>query len=327
MKLRVPFLQFPLLFNAEALAAEIHGIDKSAWRPHPQGFPGNDALALISTGGDPNSDALSGSMRPTEHLQRCPYLMQVLDSVGATWGRTRLMRLSGQAEVTQHVDVNYYWRERVRVHVPIVTQPTVRFLCGDAQINMRAGECWIFDTWRMHNVINDHALARIHLVADTVGGAGFWENVTHGRPHDRDIPGWRPRRIEPDANKRPSLDFESVNAPTVMSPWEVREHIVFMLGEVIPHPQLPLVQQALWTFARRWHGLWSCHGEDFAGWPRYRSLIESTRQDLIANGIKELGLRNGVPLGQAIESCIFEPGLADRGVYVDAEYRRQQGTT
>jgi hypothetical protein len=57
-----------------------------------------------------------------------------------------------------------------------VTQPTVRFTCGDAEVNMRAGECWIFDTWRMHNVVNDHALPRIHLVADTVGGtvSGSW---------------------------------------------------------------------------------------------------------------------------------------------------------
>ena len=108
------------------------------------------------------------------------------------------MRLSGQAEVTPHVDVNYYWRERVRVHVPIVTQPTVRFTCGDAQINMRAGECWIFDTWRMHNVVNDHALPRIHLVADTVGGMGFWQLVARARPHTRVSADWQPVFVAPD---------------------------------------------------------------------------------------------------------------------------------
>ena len=135
---------------------------------------------------------------PTRHLERCPYLQQVLHSIGATWGRTRLMRLSGQAEVTPHVDVNYYWRERVRVHVPIVTQPTVRFTCGDAEINMRAGECWIFDTWRMHNVVNDHALPRIHLVADTVGGIGFWQLVARARPHARVSADWQPAFVPPD---------------------------------------------------------------------------------------------------------------------------------
>ena len=69
-------------------------------------------------------------MAPTPHLLACPYLMQVLDAIGATWGRSRLMRLSGAAEVTPHVDTDYYWRDHMRVHVPIVTQPTVRFLCG-----------------------------------------------------------------------------------------------------------------------------------------------------------------------------------------------------
>ena len=73
------------------------------------------------------------------------------------------MRLSGHAEVTPHADIDYYLREHVRVHVPIVTQPTVRFACGDAEVNMAAGECWIFDTWRMHHVVT--ALLLTGLVA------------------------------------------------------------------------------------------------------------------------------------------------------------------
>ena len=104
--------------------------------------------------------------------------MQALDSIGATWGRSRLMRLSGAAEVTPHVDTDYYWRDHMRVHVPIVTQPTVRFQCGDEAVNMAAGECWIFDTWSLHSVHNDATQARIHLVADTVGGG--WHDHSDG---------------------------------------------------------------------------------------------------------------------------------------------------
>ena len=221
MKMQVPFMQLPICFDAAALRAEVEAIDPSAWRPHPQGYAGNDALTLIATDGDPASDAASGPMRPTKHLQRSPYLQRVLASIGGTWGRTRLMRLSGHAEVMPHVDVNYYWRERIRVHVPIVTQPTVRFVCGGEQVNMREGECWIFDTWRQHHVVNDHVLPRIHLVADTVGGTEFWRHVRNARPNGRDLPGWSPRLVEP-GGAPPALDFESQNLPTVMTPWEIR---------------------------------------------------------------------------------------------------------
>src|SRR3546814_6037001 len=68
-------------------------------------------------------------MRPTPWLQQCPYIMQVMDALGATWGRSRLMRLSGRSQLAAHVDTNYYWQERMRVHVPIVTTPAVRFHC------------------------------------------------------------------------------------------------------------------------------------------------------------------------------------------------------
>ncbi|HKS58363.1 MAG TPA: sulfotransferase, partial [Steroidobacteraceae bacterium] len=326
MKLQHPFLQLPLSFDAAALAAEVGAIAESDWRPHPQGYPGNDALTLITTGGDPESDAVAGPMLPTRHLERCPYLQQVLHSIGATWGRTRLMRLSGQAEVTPHVDVNYYWRERVRVHVPIVTQPTVRFSCGDAEINMRAGECWLFDTWRMHNVVNDHSLPRIHLVADTVGGIGFWRLVARARPHTRIGTDWQATFVAPDPQSRPSLDFESENVPDVMTPWEVRAHVAFALAETPQHRNMPPIQQRLLTFVRDWHGLWSAYGERQEGWPRYRALLDAGRRDLVALGASDVALANTIGLMAALDGWVFNVALADRRSSADPEVRQRVGT-
>ena len=325
MKLQYPFLQLPLSFDAAALAVEVSAIEESAWRPHPQGYPGNDALTLVTTGGDPDSDAVAGPMLPTRHLQRCPYLQQVLYSIGATWGRTRLMRLSGQAEVTPHVDVNYYWRERVRVHVPIVTQPTVRFSCGDAEINMRAGECWMFDTWRMHNVVNDHSLPRIHLVADTVGGSGFWQLVARARPHARVSPEWQAKFVPPDPGAQPSLDFESENVPDVMTPWEIRAHVAFALAEALPHRNTPTIQQRLLLFVRDWHGLWSAYGERREGWPRYRALLDAARRDLLAFGAPDVVLANTIGLMPALDAWIFNTALADRRTSADPEVRQPPG--
>ena len=92
MKLGVPFLQLPIRFDAAAMAKEIKAIGDDAWRPHPQGYPGNDALPLIARAGDPGNDDVFGPMLPTPHLLRCPYLMQVLDSIGAQVHGSRVMK-------------------------------------------------------------------------------------------------------------------------------------------------------------------------------------------------------------------------------------------
>ncbi len=312
MKLQVPFIQLPILFDAAALAEEIAAIDTRHWRGRTNVDDGNSALTLITTGGDPDNDELAGEMRPTPVLEQCPYLMQALDALGATWGRARLMRLSGQAEVKPHVDINYYWRERMRVHIPVVTTPSVRFQCGDGEINMAEGECWIFDTWRRHRVVNAGNDTRIHLVADTVGGDRFWDLLTAGRPPGQRGPEWQPRLVSPgDLSRRPMLDFETVNAPVVMTPWEVREHIVFLLGEAVPDSRLAAIQAALLAFARRWQALWSCYGERSEGWPRYRELLQATRSELVAKGIDAIGLRNEVGLMQALSSYVLDMALAD----------------
>ncbi|MEO6104642.1 MAG: aspartyl/asparaginyl beta-hydroxylase domain-containing protein [Pseudoxanthomonas sp.] len=311
MKLKVPFIQLPILFDAAALADEIAAIDARHWRGRTNVDDGNSALTLITTNGDPDNDELSGEMRPTPSLERCPYLIQALAALGATWGRARLMRLSGQAEVKPHVDINYYWRERMRVHIPIVTTPSVRFQCGEGEVNMGEGECWIFDTWRRHRVVNAGNDTRIHLVADTVGGDRFWELLAAGRSPDQRGQDWRPRIAAPDGQARPSLDFESVNAPVVMTPWELREHIVFLLAEAVPHPALAVLQAALLAFSRRWHALWSCYGERKQGWPRYRELLQATRTELVARDIGSVGLRNEVGLMQALSSYVLDMALAD----------------
>ncbi|WP_052631034.1 sulfotransferase [Pseudoxanthomonas suwonensis] len=311
MKLQVPFLQLPILFDAPALAAEVAAVDTRWWRGRTQRDDGNSALTLITTHGDPDSDELGGPMRPTPVLAQCPYLMQVLEALGAIWGRARLMRLSGQAEVRAHVDINYYWRERMRVHVPIVTTPPVRFQCGEGEINMAAGECWIFDTWRRHRVLNGGDDTRIHLVADTVGGERFWDLLAQARPPGARGPDWRPARIAPRPGlAAPVLEFESFNAPKVMSPWELREHIVFLLGEAVPDPRLAAIQQALLRFARRWQALWAAYADGDEGLPRYRRLLDGIRGELEALGAGQIGLKNELGLLQALAAHVFDMAVA-----------------
>jgi Aspartyl/Asparaginyl beta-hydroxylase len=261
--------------------------------------------------GDPASNSVSGPMRPTPHLGRCPYLQHALAEIGAVWGRSRLMRLSGNAEVSAHVDTNYYWRDRMRVHVPIVTQPSVRFICGETELNMRPGECWIFDTWRRHNVINAAEDERIHLVADTVGGMRFWEHVDRGCSPQAPIPDWQPRQVVAQAGSLDAIEFESVNVPTVMSPWELRAHVDFLLADAVQHAQVPGAHKLCSRFIREWHALWSRHGEAREGWPQYRALLDRFDREL-HDYTDRIALRNGAVFLNAMTLMVLRVALADR---------------
>lgn len=320
MKLQAPFIQLPLLFDADALAREVLAIDESDWKPHPQGFAGNSMLPLVAVDGDPANETFAGPMLPTPSLRACPYLRQVIASFGATVGRSRLMRLSGQAEVSRHFDQGYYWADRVRVHVPIVTQPTVRFECGDMAINMAAGECWIFDTWRMHRVINDADAARIHLVVDTVGGSEFWDLAGRGRVHGAPQRGpWEPRRMPHAPGVEAEFPLESFNVPVVMSPWEMKSHFGLLFGDALPHPQLQQVQWLAAQLLRGWHGLWAQYGDSRSGHPHYRALLDRFQKQALPLS-EPLLLNNNGGLLMAMRLLVLQSAIGDGTQRNSGEY-------
>ena len=90
--------------------------------PHPQNFDGNIAVPLVSPGGGVNDD-WSGPMGPTDALDRCAYIKEIMAELNSTWGRSRLMGLDPGAVVPEHVDVHYYWRTHLRIHIPVITNP------------------------------------------------------------------------------------------------------------------------------------------------------------------------------------------------------------
>lgn len=321
MKLPSPFIQLPLSFDADVLAAEIAALGEENWFPHPAGYPGNDYLPLVSAGGVVTGESPTGPMAPTPLLLKSPYLMRVMESLGAVWGRSRLMRLEGNAEVTPHADLGYYWRDRLRVHVPIVTFPQVRFRCGPAEINMAAGEAWVFDTWLPHLVSNETGQSRVHLVADTVGGAKFWDLFQAGKPHAMNLPNWAPQRVAPDAAATPALDYERVNAPTVMTPWEVRDHVQFLLREAQPGPLVQQVGAVLTAFHRVWRSLWAQYGESPEGEGRYRQALNVVFAELQRAGADQLPLINGASFMAGFQGLVINPGLASNSGSALAEDR------
>lgn len=297
-------LRLPIRFDAETLVAEVKALPREAWVPHPNQFPGNDAVRLITTNGQP-TDALDGAQAPTPYLDACPYIKELMGELGATWGRSRLMGLAAGAQVPPHVDSHYYWRTHIRIHIPVITNPGVAFICGDEEVNMKPGECWVFDSFRRHEVHNRGTEHRVHLVIDTVGGGRMWELVKRAQ----DDPDAEPELFAPGSGGSKPLLFEQMNSPPVMSPWEIRCHVDLLRRMALPHPALSAVLDRLEQLIQEWGGIWSAFGASPSGLPEYRRLLIETGRDLGQLRGETIMLSNQLPLYHVLERLVFEVAI------------------
>ncbi len=287
MRLSRPFIRLPFRFDADRLAEEVRQFSADRWMAHPSGLPGNSAIALISSGGGDN-DSFEGEKKPTPHLGECEYMRQVMASFGQVLSRSRLMKLDARAELNLHVDFNYHWFSRVRIHIPVITHPSVIFHCGRERLNMRPGECWIFDSWRRHRVVNASAEDRIHLVIDTCGSSRFWnmvQTVEHSVPSATAA---NAEFIAFEPGKPAALRTERFASLPVMAPGEctalIEDLIADFAGNADNDPGLVETYAALMRgFASDWRELWLIYGHRPEGLGHYRSLIENTRGRLHPN--------------------------------------------
>lgn len=291
MKLAQPFFKLPLQFDADRLAQEVRALPPEAWVSHPNAFEGNTACRLITVDGAENDD-VTGRMAMTPHLQATPYIRQVLAHFGVVWGRSRLMRLAPGAKVPEHADMNYHWFTRVRVHIPVLTRPGVKFWCEDECVYMAPGEAWIFDNWRLHRVENDTDEERIHLVADTSGSAAFW-NMAMGTP-----PGQLPQRVGYQPGREVSLALERYNTFRVMPPSELESLLGDLAADLEPTPgaggsvhDVLRFQSLLRSFCNDWRQLWSLYADSDEGLEQFRYMAQALREVTQAHG-ERLSMRS-----------------------------------
>jgi hypothetical protein len=311
--LKRPFLKLPIRFDPDALAAEVRALPPEAWTPHPTGYVGNEAVRLIAPFGEATDD-IEGPMAPTEWLRRCSYIQEVMATIGAVWGRSRLMGLAAGREVPSHIDINYYWRTHLRIHIPVITNPGVLFTCGDRTEHMAAGECWIFDSFRWHDVQNKGSEQRIHLVIDTVGGGLLPELMSEAETGNRE-----PRFSPPGSSSGDGLLFENVNSPKIMSPWEMRCHLAFIREQAGSKSDVSRVLETVERFVASWAAAWARFGDRIEGVPVYAQLIQQGRAGVAALGSDFIQLPNELILGRVLEELIFLMAVgrsAGRGIQV-----------
>jgi len=312
MKLDHEFIQLPIFFDAEQLANEVDAIPSERWHQHHEGFKGNYSIPLVSVGGTDNN-AFKGPMATTDVLENAPYLKTVLASFGEVIGRSRLMGLAPDEEVPVHSDINYHWFKRVRIHVPITTTEDVTFYCGEKQVHMKAGEAWVFDSWKYHRVVNKSNVFRVHLVIDICGSSRFWDLVRRGN-----IPGMPV--VTPDnafefvTKPRPcSIKVEQFNVPLVMSPGEMDGLANELFNELNSakgndETEKQTFIRIVSDFCQDWRVLWSQYGTQEAGWKHYHAI-----RDAAFNQVKQydqsLVLENGTQAPRMFLFCMIDAAL------------------
>ena len=316
MRLPRPFQRLAVHFDAARLRAEVEALPATAWVDHPDGIAGNSALRLISSGGGEN-DAITGPMLPTPQLARLPYLRQVLASFGVVWSRSRLLRLAPGAAVPEHADINHHWFSRVRVHVPIVTQPEVRFHCGGESVHMAAGEAWIFDNWRLHRVEHGGTAPRIHLVADTSGSAAFWQFVQRSAAQPAGAPGAAaaPLPFDPGLDAMPLT--EQAPAPYVMPPGELELLVQDLRAELVALDASPAADSRLAQYhalldalCRDWRQLYALHAQAPQGWTEFERLRDAARARVQVPGAGLAMASNRVAANRVLEGRVLRAGLS-----------------
>lgn len=311
MRLPRPFYRLPLRFDVERLRAEVAALPHEAWAKHPNEIRGNTSLRLISVDGGENDD-VNGAMRMTPHLIASPYMRQILAGLGVVWSRSRLLRLAPGANVPEHADINHHWYTRVRLHIPIVTRPEVRFYCGDQSVHMAAGEAWIFDNWRLHRVENPTEHERIHLVADTSGSAAFWRLAMQSEATSTEA-----QYVAYSSARDWTPLTERAAPPSVMPPAEVELLVQDLCAELIVSDAAPQTEARrlrylamLDALRRDWRQLYALHGDASSGWAEFAKLRDSVRE---ASRTLSAGLvmrTNSVGVHAVLEGRLLRPMLA-----------------
>ena len=85
---------------------------------------------------------------------------------GERLGRCIINKIKPGGRIYPHPDTAAHAEYYDRFHIVLQSGPGAIFICEDEQVSMQTGEVWWFNNRLMHEVVNNSADDRIHLVVD-----------------------------------------------------------------------------------------------------------------------------------------------------------------
>jgi mannose-6-phosphate isomerase-like protein (cupin superfamily) len=162
-------LQLPFKFDAALILEEINQFKKEEYYDIYNTSVTLETLwskHLIEPIGSPDQVP---EFFPNEALQKCPYLLAVLETFECRKETFRIHTLEAKANIKPHRDLGYCFEQGlIRIHIPVETNDQVQLIVNDEHIKMKAGECWYCNFNEIHEVKNNSDEPRTHLILDCV---------------------------------------------------------------------------------------------------------------------------------------------------------------
>ena len=96
-----------------------------------------------------------------------PLIFNLMAAVeGERLGRVMINKIAPGGRIFPHADTPVHAEYWDRFHIVLQSGPGCNFRCGDEQVNMPTGSVWWFNNRIEHEVHNNSAVDRIHMIVD-----------------------------------------------------------------------------------------------------------------------------------------------------------------
>jgi hypothetical protein len=118
------------------------------------------------------------------------------------------------------------------------------------------------------------------------------------------------RFVAPGSVPARPLQFEQINAPAVMSPWEMKSHIAYITDWTDPDPRLDDILRMLDRFVSAWAGTWARFGTSDEGLSQYLSHLTQVRDAIAKLSGPPVLMRNGMPMLDSLHRYVLGNAVA-----------------
>ncbi len=146
-------------FDVGAIAADVERFEEGDWTTLNYGSAWGQIQVIKPDG--------KGGKIEHPKLEASPGLKGVIERFPAKCLDMSLARLGPGGGVGNHRDISGGTPMGVaRFHVPVITNPEVKFYVSDKPVYMGPGETWNLDTSYVHRVQNEGDIWRVHVIID-----------------------------------------------------------------------------------------------------------------------------------------------------------------